>query len=631
MAMWTNDPERITYFATTHTRGKHRAFGIRAKDRDKHFYAIGKSGMGKSTMLENLAIQDIQNGEGLVFIDPHGSTAEKLLDFIPEDRIKDTMYLAPFDIDNPIGFNILEDVGYENRHKVVAGLMGVFKRIWVDAWSARMEYILQNTLFALLEYPGATIIDVNRMLVNKAFREEVIGYITDPVVGAFWKEEFAGYSDKYTQDATPAIQNKIGQFVSNPLIRNILGQAKSTFDFRKMMDERKIVIVNLSKGRMGEANAALLGSMFVIKVYLAALSRAEEPASIMRDLPPCYFYVDEFQNVVNEAFENILSEARKYKLCLTIANQYIEQMPEEVRNAVFGNVGTTVIFRVGPMDAQFLEPVFAPTFIPEDMVGLGRGEIYLTLMIDGVGSAPFSAHTLPPIEEPAIGFREEIIAYTRRTYGKKRSEVENSIHSANDSWQEKSKLKHKNDSAKGQDKGKGYPSARPFPPRPAPGAQVPERREVPPLPEQRRVSAAPPQQGERRPEARAAAAPVPQRSAVPALGNTGDTRDTRDRISTRVSPPPTRSPAEILREKLLKKENTAQPTPPREVQERNALKDAIQKARANTTPSSQPRPHTPQPQPVSRPHPLTETAAVHSSPAPSIDSDMIRDMLHGDD
>lgn len=627
MAMWTNDPERITYFATTHTRGKHRAFGIRAKDRDKHFYAIGKSGMGKSTMLENLAIQDIQNGEGLVFIDPHGSTAEKLLDFIPEDRIKDTMYLAPFDIDNPIGFNILEDVGYENRHKVVAGLMGVFKRIWVDAWSARMEYILQNTLFALLEYPGATIIDVNRMLVNKAFREEVIGYITDPVVGAFWKEEFAGYSDKYTQDATPAIQNKIGQFVSNPLIRNILGQAKSTFDFRKMMDERKIVIVNLSKGRMGEANAALLGSMFVIKVYLAALSRAEEPASIMRDLPPCYFYVDEFQNVVNEAFENILSEARKYKLCLTIANQYIEQMPEEVRNAVFGNVGTTVIFRVGPMDAQFLEPVFAPTFIPEDMVGLGRGEIYLTLMIDGVGSAPFSAHTLPPIEEPAIGFREEIIAYTRRVYGKKRGEVEKIIHGANDSWQEKSKLKHKNDSAKGQDKGKSYPSGRPFPPRPAPGAQAPERREAPPLPEQGRISAASPQQGERRPEARAVVAPVPQRSAVPALG---DTRDAQDRIPVRASPHPTRSPAEILREKLLKKESGAQPAPPREAQERSALKDAIQKARANTVPLAHPRPQTPQPQPVHSPRPPApvETRPSHT---PAIDPDMIRSMLHGDD
>jgi hypothetical protein len=201
-------------------------------------YVIGKSGMGKSTMLENMAIQDIQNGEGMIFIDPHGSTAEKLLDFVPQERVKDMLYLAPFDTENPIGFNILEDVGYDNRHKVVAGLMGVFERIWADSWSARMQYILQNTLFALLEYPGATIIDVNRMLVNKAFRAEVVKHITDPVVNAFWNEEFANYGDRYTQEATPAIQNKIGQFVSNPLIRNILGQSKSTLTMNDDEEEK---------------------------------------------------------------------------------------------------------------------------------------------------------------------------------------------------------------------------------------------------------------------------------------------------------------------------------------------------------------------------------------------------------
>lgn len=452
MSEWKNDPERVTFLAATHTRGKNVAFGIRAKDRDKHMYILGKSGMGKSTLLENMAIQDIQNGEGMIFIDPHGSTAEKLLDFVPQDRIKDTLYLAPFDTDNPVGFNILEDVGYDNRHKVVAGLMGVFERIWADAWSARMQYILQNTLFALLEYPGATIIDVNRMLVNKAFREDVIKHITDPVVAMFWKEEFAGYSDKYTQDATPAIQNKIGQFVSNPLIRNILGQAKSSFDIRKMMDERKIIIINLSKGRMGEANAALLGSMLVIKVYLSALTRAEESAVAIAKLPQCYFYVDEFQNVVSRAFENILSESRKYKLCLTIANQYIEQMPEEVRNAVFGNVGTTIIFRVGPMDAQFLEPVFGPTFLPEDMVGLGRGDIYLTLMIDGVGTAPFSAHTLAPVLEPSVSFKDDIITWTRVRYGRARDLVEKEVREAGEKWQDAAREKHKTDSLRGQQK-----------------------------------------------------------------------------------------------------------------------------------------------------------------------------------
>lgn len=460
MTDWKNDPERVTFLAATHTRGKNVAFGIRAKDRDKHMYILGKSGMGKSTLLENMAIQDIQNGEGMIFIDPHGSTAEKLLDFVPQDRIKDTLYLAPFDTDNPVGFNILEDVGYDNRHKVVAGLMGVFERIWADAWSARMQYILQNTLFALLEYPGATIIDVNRMLVNKAFREDVINHITDPVVAMFWKEEFAGYSDKYTQDATPAIQNKIGQFVSNPLIRNILGQAKSSFDIRKMMDERKIIIINLSKGRMGEANAALLGSMLVIKVYLSALTRAEESAVSMAKLPQCYFYVDEFQNVVSRAFENILSESRKYKLCLTIANQYIEQMPEEVRNAVFGNVGTTIIFRVGPMDAQFLEPVFGPTFLPEDMVGLGLGDIYLTLMIDGVGTAPFSAHTLAPVLEPSVSFKDDIITWTRARYGRVRADVEKEVREAGEKWQDAAREKHKADSSRGQQKSTQKPFLR---------------------------------------------------------------------------------------------------------------------------------------------------------------------------
>jgi len=459
-----NNPERITYLAATHTRGKHVAFGIRAKDRDKHMYVIGKSGMGKSTLLENMAIQDIQNGEGIAFIDPHGSTAEKLLDFVPEERIKDVLYLAPFDVEYPVGFNIMEDVGYDQRHKVVAGLMGTFERIWADTWSARMQYILQNTLLALLEYPGSTIIDVNRMLVNKAFREDVIKHISDPVIASFWKEEFAGYSDRYTQEATPAIQNKIGQFISNPLIRNVVGQPVSSFDVREMMDNKKILIVNLSKGRMGETNAALLGSMLVIKIYLAALSRAEESPGVMKSLPPFYFYVDEFQTVVNDAFEGILSEARKYKLGLTIAHQYIEQMSETVRNAVFGNVGTTIIFRVGPLDAEFLKPVFEPTFFPEDMVNLGIGSVYMTLMIDGVGSQPFSAQTLPPIEEPNRSFREQIIQYTRDTYGRRRDSVEEAIRSMNDKWQEAAQKKHKDSSAMGQQRGQASGGGKKFTP-----------------------------------------------------------------------------------------------------------------------------------------------------------------------
>ena len=415
---------RVTYFAATHTRGKHDMFGIRAIDRGKHMYIIGKTGMGKSTLLENMAIQDIQNGEGICFIDPHGSTAEKLLDFVPYERINDVVYFAPFDTDHPVGFNVMEDVGYDKRHLVVSGLMGALKRIWVDAWSARMEYILQNTLLALLEYPDSTLLDVNRMLTNKTFRAAVVERITDPIVKAFWTEEFASFTDSYTREATPAIQNKVGQFTSNPLIRNIVGQAKSSFDLRKIMDEKKIFIVNLSKGRMGETNASLLGSMLTVKIYLAAMSRADEPAAVLARLPRCYFYVDEFQSMMNEAFADILSESRKYKLALTLANQYIEQMEEKVRDAVFGNVGTLVCFRVGPFDAEVLKTVFEPTFTGEDLIALGVGQIYLTLMIDGVGSAPFSADTIPPIETPRISYRDDVVNHSRAVFGRPRSEVE---------------------------------------------------------------------------------------------------------------------------------------------------------------------------------------------------------------
>jgi len=423
-----HDPDRrITYFAATHTRGKREMFGIRGDDRGKHIYVIGKTGMGKSTMLENMAIQDIQNGEGLAFIDPHGATAEKLLDFVPQNRIKDVVYFAPFDTDHPIGFNIMEDVGFDKRHLVVSGLMGALKRIWVDAWSARMEYILQNTLLALLEYPDSTLLDVNRMLTNKTFRNAVVEKISDPIVRAFWVEEFAAFTDTYTREATPAIQNKIGQFTANPLIRNIIGQAKSTFDLRKMMDEKKIFIVNLSKGRMGETNASLLGSMLVVKIYLAAMSRADEPAARMLKLPRFYFYVDEFQSMMNEAFADILSESRKYKLALTLANQYIEQMEENVRDAVFGNIGTLIVFRVGPFDAEVLKTVFEPTFTVEDLVGLGIGQIYLTLMIEGVGSRPFSAETIPPIDLPSISYRDDVVKNSREQYARARAEIESGV------------------------------------------------------------------------------------------------------------------------------------------------------------------------------------------------------------
>ncbi len=417
----------ITYFAEANFRNKHQRFGIKREDRTKHVYVIGKTGMGKSTMLENMAVQDIQNGEAVAFIDPHGSTAELLLDYVPENRINDVVYFAPFDTEYPISFNVLEDVGYDKRHLVVAGLMSTFEKIWVDAWSARMSYILSNTLLALLEYPNSTLMSVNRMLADKDYRKKVVDNITDPSVKAFWVDEFAKYTDRYAQEATPAIQNKIGQFTSNPLIRNIIGQPRSSFDVRKLMDEKKILIINLSKGRLGEQNANLLGSMLITKIYLSAMSRADVSKEELKRLPQFYFYVDEFQSFANKSFADILSEARKYKLNLTIAHQYIEQMAEEVRAAVFGNVGTMIVFRVGAYDADILEKEFTPEFLAQDIVNLGFTQIYLRLMIDGVGSRPFSASTLPPISQLEHSFKNRIIEASRKSYAIPRMQVERLI------------------------------------------------------------------------------------------------------------------------------------------------------------------------------------------------------------
>ena len=419
--------ERVVYFAETDHRDKRVRFGIKEKDRDRHMYVIGKTGMGKSTTLENMAIQDMQNGSGIGFIDPHGGSAELLLSHVPKERIKDVLYFAPFDTDYPISFNVMEDVGKDQRHLVADGLMAAFKKIWPDVWSARMEYILNNILLALIEYPDSSLLGVNRMLADKGYRDMVVAGVTDPAVRAFWLDEFAKYTDRYMQEAGAAIQNKIGQFVSSPIIRNIIGQTKSSFDIRSLMDTKKIVIMNLSKGRMGENNASLLGGMLITKIYLAAMSRASATPTELAALPHFYFYVDEFQSFVNESFANILSEARKYKLNLTIAHQYVEQMPEEVRDAVFGNVGTTIAFRVGPLDAELLEKVFAPKFLVEDIVNLGRNQVYLSLMIDGIGSPPFSARTLPPFPIPATQYREEILAFSRGTYAHPRDEVEHEI------------------------------------------------------------------------------------------------------------------------------------------------------------------------------------------------------------
>ena len=422
-----NNGDKITYFAETDYRSRRIKFGIRDEDRARHMYVIGKTGMGKSTLLENLAIQDIQNGEGICFIDPHGGTAETLLSYVPEHRIKDVIYFAPFDQEFPVGLNVMEDLGRDKRPLVVSGLMGAFKKVWVDAWSARMEYILNNAMLALMETPGSTLLGVNRMFADKDYRAMIVANVTDPSVRAFWVDEYAKYSDKFATEATAAIQNKVGQFAANPLIRNMVGQPKSTFDTPQVMDEKQVFIDDLAKGRMGEGNANLVGSMLITKIYLAAMSRADVGPEAVKSLPPFYLYVDEFQSFANESFADILPEARKYKLSLTIPHQYTEQMSDEVRAAVFGNVGTMIAVRVGSYDAEVLEKEFAPVFISEDIVNLGFAQVYLKLMIKGIGSPPFSATTINRPKMPAVTYANEVIAASRAQFALPREQVENDI------------------------------------------------------------------------------------------------------------------------------------------------------------------------------------------------------------
>ena len=408
----------ITILAKTNFHGQGRLFGIKRDDRRRHMHIIGKTGMGKTSLLLNMAVSDIRNGSGLAFVDPHGDVADALLDYIPEHRIKDVVYFNPQDLDYPIAFNVLGDVAENQRHIVADGLVGVFKKIWADSWGPRLEYILRNTILTLLENENSTLLDIMRILVDKNFRANIVYKMQDPVLKQFWLNEFEGYTDKLLVEAISPIQNKVGQFTSSPLIRNIIGQAKSSINLRDIMDQKKILIMNLSKGAVGEGGAQLLGAMMITKMQLAAMSRVDIPESERQDF---YAYIDEFQNFSTDSFAEILSEARKYRLSLILAHQYVEQLSEVVRGAVFGNVGTTVVFRIGAADAEFMEREFTPVLTIEDLVNLPKWKIYLKLMIDGVTSQPFSADTLPDPEPELISNRDKIIEFSRNTYGNKKS------------------------------------------------------------------------------------------------------------------------------------------------------------------------------------------------------------------
>jgi hypothetical protein len=414
----------VILFGETNFRNKKVTFGIKIDDRRRHMYIVGKTGMGKSELLKILAIQDIQAGRGFAFIDPHGDPVEDLFGYIPEERIKDVVYFNPADLDYPIAFNVMEQVDPDKRHLVADGVMSVFKKIWVDVWSPRMEYILNNTILALLEIPGSTLLGINRMLAEKDFRNYVVSRLADPVVKAFWTQEFAKYADRFAAEATAAIQNKVGQFVSSTLIRNIIGQPKSTIDMREIMDNQKILLVNISKGRIGEDASRLLGALIITKLQLAAMSRVDTPEPQRKDFT---LFVDEFQNFATASFVNIMSEARKYHLSLVVGHQYIAQMDEAVKDAIFGNVGTIITFRVGAEDAEALEKELAPEFLARDIVNLGKREIYIKLMINGLASRAFSARTMDTPPPLPVDNRQKVIEWSREHYAARREEVEELI------------------------------------------------------------------------------------------------------------------------------------------------------------------------------------------------------------
>jgi CxxC-x17-CxxC domain-containing protein len=421
--MTTN--EEINFFAKTNFRSKEQPFGIKVDDRRRHFYTLGKTGMGKTSMIQNMAIQDIRNGKGVAIVDPHGEFAEECLKAVPANRIKDVIYFNPADLDFPVALNVMESVDPEYRHLVSSGLIGIFKKLWADSWGPRLEYILRNAILALLCHPSSTLLGINRLLVDKQYREEVLSYVDDPVVSSYWIDEFSKYNDRLLTEAISPIQNKVGQFLSSGLIRNIVGQTKSAFSIREVMDEGKILIMNLSKGRIGEDSSALLGAMMITKIQLAAMSRVDVDENKRNDF---YLYVDEFQNFATESFAGILSEARKYRLNLILAHQFMSQLDETVLDAVLGNVGTIVSFRVGALDTEILEKEFEPTFYANDLVNLDKYNIYLKLMIDGVSTRPFSAATLLPIDISDTAKNvDKVIRASQNKYANNRMEVEKKI------------------------------------------------------------------------------------------------------------------------------------------------------------------------------------------------------------
>src|SRR3989338_1492894 len=396
-------------------------------DRSRHMYIIGQTGAGKSGTLSLLALSDFFHNHGYAIIDPHGDFAIDNMKFIPASRVKDVVYFNPADTAFPLGFNPLEAPDPSMKSNISSEVIGVLKRMFGESWGPLLEYILRYTILALLDRPETTMLDITRMLTDKKFRKETLSYCTDTVVMQFWTVEFASWNDKFVAEAVAPVLNKVGAFTANPVIRNIIGQPKSTFNIREIMDEGKILIVNLSKGLIGEDNAAILGSLLVTKIQLAAMSRSDIPN--IQDRRPFFLYVDEFQNFATDSYATILSQARKYGLNLTVANQYISQMNETVRDAVFGNVGTMITFRVSADDAPILVKQFEPQFEANDLLQMANRNFVINMVIGGEKTPAFSARTLelPP---PQTDNSAYIIEHTRKNYSRRREDVEKEISDA---------------------------------------------------------------------------------------------------------------------------------------------------------------------------------------------------------
>jgi hypothetical protein len=410
-------PEDVSFIGRTNyvasLEEKKFVFGIKRVDRRRHLYIIGKSGVGKTKLLELFIRQDVSYGHGLCLIDPHGDVIDAMLDYIPEDRIEDVCIIDPADIDFPASFNPLANVDPLFKFQLTQGLIEVFQKQFGANWTPRLEHVFRFTCLALLDYPHATMRGMISMLTDRNYRQKVVEYITDDMVKRFFAIEFADWSEKFDTDAIIPLVNKLGQFLSDPLLRNIFGQKQNKIDISQLMNEGKIIFINLSKGRLGEENSSFLGSIFLTKIKQAGMERAAIPEQDRTDF---YLYVDEFQNVVTQTFENILSEARKYGLNLTVAHQYVGQIIPKVYQAVLGNVGSVITFRVGGEDAVKLKPEFAPIFDVKDMINLAVAEFYIKMTIDGESYDPFSAETLRVLPPTHPSYREEIIAASRAKY-----------------------------------------------------------------------------------------------------------------------------------------------------------------------------------------------------------------------